>query len=252
MFAQIRDQEDPSPNELEALRACTEEAKQLVEITWRLLTKLNYQQTIRSYTSLPLLLCALDRAWAFYELAASPRGYQGAATLFRPMVETFLRGAFLAGPAQDDEVLYFRKNDELKKRFPVRPTPDNRKKQLGAKELVEIVADSFGAELGERLRLAVQSDWDDWHGIVHGGRLVVAMYRGGPDENGQVGAAPMQQRPPVAGLINFIGHVACFVCLIPLAAGQVADHVADEETLGLVAAGRVANDAFFAKWGRTE
>lgn len=217
------------------------------------MSKLSYAQTLRSYTALPLLLSALDRAWAFYELAAKPKGFQGAATLYRPLVEVFLRGAFLAGSADDDEIHYFRQNDELRKRHPMRPRPGREGKvKMGALELVEVIDHEFSAVWGVRLSEVVQSDWDDWHGIVHGGRLVVAMYRGGPDINGKVGATPMQQSPPAAGLISVIAQVACFVCLVPLAAGKLVVGSPDLETLGLVAAGRVANDAFFAKWGRPE
>lgn len=240
----------PSSEELGQLSACAEDAQKLVDLSWRLLSKLTYKQSLRTYTALPLLLSCLDRTWSFYELAGKPKGFQGAAVLYRPVIESFLRGAFLAGPACDDEILYFRKNDELKKRTRMRPKPERpeEKVKMGALELVEVVEHWFGPAWGLKLSETIKSDWNDWHGIVHGGRLVVAMYRGGPDSQGKVGAVPMQQTPPAKGMINVIVQVACFACLIPLAAGPLVNDDPDEEILALVAAGRIANDAFFARW----
>jgi hypothetical protein len=74
--------------------------------------------TARTLTAFPLLIASITHSEAICTLLSFENPNYGASVyaLFRAQIEQFLRGAFFAEHATDEEVAYFRKNDELKKR----------------------------------------------------------------------------------------------------------------------------------------
>ncbi|MBN5031197.1 hypothetical protein [Stenotrophomonas maltophilia] len=220
----------PSAMPREELKECAHQARRLITLARSALAEVTFHAHDRGRTAVPLLLAAMDQAWAFsHLLATEPElGQFGAVSLYRSLTETLLRGAFFAKPATDDEIQYFRTKDLMPQRAPMRAKFGSKKTKLSAGELAEIVDHAYAFEPRGRLVESVQADWNQWNGIVHGGVNVVGMYGGARFRGSDGMHLPMGWHSQNEGMQELVSHAAVFAWLALLAATEVAHTLPDE------------------------
>jgi hypothetical protein len=127
----------------------------------------------RNQVALALLLASLDQARTLcYLLTMDARnGWYSALILHRSQIDHFLRGAFFAQPASDQELAYFLGKNKLPSRSP----PGTSKRALSTNELAAIVIAGYDWD-GEKLLNTIRNHWGPLSGIVHGGRELLAAY----------------------------------------------------------------------------
>lgn len=142
-------------------------------------------ETDRLRLALTLFKASSDHAAAISRLLAlDPLDYGvSASALFRPQVEKFLRAVFFASPeaSSDDEVRDFLANDEM----PLRPQTKGKPRRISLNELSTLAVDVLNgltntvesAKLSRMVNFAI----NDLNGLVHGGTVLIRLYRDGED-----------------------------------------------------------------------
>ncbi|MDR6640887.1 hypothetical protein J2X57_000081 [Luteibacter sp. 1214] len=137
-----------------------------------------------------------------------------AISLHRMQMEQVLRSAFFSGPATEEEVNYFVKNDKLRHR----PRESGQKHAMTVNELTAIVEpyldqdEPFNGKLGR----VVKNSYGTLSALVHGGHALLNAYGGGSDQVG----------------FDIPRDAAC----------QVLDHVVAFANFALAIVARSAND----------
>lgn len=155
-----------------------------------------------------LLAYALDIAWSICHLLRTEpvRTHIVVLTLWRPLLETWLRAAFFALEATDVEVAVFRTEGKLPKRgWPSRPES---KTEITPRLIAKLIAPSICPEQPELIG-SLADEVKDWHGFVHGGDVIVDLFDGGDTLQSQVGpdhmAFKVQRVAVVAFLTGMVG-----------------------------------------------
>lgn len=241
-LSQMRSPRHVPPSEL---AECAAGGVAFVETVREAMVHVRFAGDVRSTTALPLLLAAMDQAWAFcHLLATAPHSGQfGAITLYRSMVETCLRGAFFALPATLEEIDYFRRADEMPKRLQSWPGSAPKKTKLSAGALAEIIDKAYAFQPRGRLVSAVRNDWEAWHGIVHGGVPTMALFGGGNGAQRDLGWVPDN-----AGMKELVPQVCVFAWLAIRASLEMS--VADQNYLADRATKKVWStfQSFLLRW----
>ena len=100
--------------------------------------------------------------------------------LHRSQVEQFLRGAFIAGPATEEELSFFVANDEMPKR---QRQGINKPVKLSPSDLSVLVSDWMNLD-NNKLPTSVKNAWGALSGLSHGGLLLLNLYSGEGTEIG--------------------------------------------------------------------
>jgi len=139
-----------------------------------------------------------------------------AISLHRMQMEQVLRSAFFCGPATDDEVAHFLKQDRLRHR----PRDDGRKHPMTMNELTAIVEPFLdqdeGGVVDGKLARVVKGSYGTLSALVHGGHALLNAYGGNGNEVG----------------FDISRKDAC----------QILDHLVAFANLALAIVGRVAAD----------
>lgn len=162
-----------------------------------------------------LLLYALDIAWSVcHMLRTEPqRTHMAALTLWRPLLETWLRASFFAVEATDDEAATFRAAGTI----PMRAWPSKPSKLMPINPplIAKLIGPALCPEDPDVLRSLVE-EVKDWHGFVHGGDIVVELFDGGDNFESQVGPDAMALK---VQRVAVIAHL-CAVTGINLSIGE--------------------------------
>jgi len=237
---------------LEELAECATQARRLVDISRNTLMAVEYPESVRSRTALALLMAAIDQAWGFcHVLATAPgHGHFAALTLYRPLVETLLRGAFFAKPATDAEVAYFLEKNQMPSRAPLHPRPgqSGKKIRLPAGELAIIVSKAFELEPHDRLPQVVQSEIEGWHGMVHGGREVVQLYGGRARQRTDGTKEPLGASTAAEEMFELVPHVAVLAWLAMRAAVTLGKAKQDQRAYQAAQLVRDSYQSFILRW----
>jgi len=153
------------------LATVAEDARRLIADLAPLIEHLNLPKTKRTGTAITLLFASFCHAESICTLLRFENPNYGASAfaLFRAQTEQFLRGAFFLDHASDDEIDYYRKNDQLKKRD-------------GDKVTVRVLANLVQPTLlpdapdDKKFAGSVMTMWEPLCGFVHGGTDLLNMY----------------------------------------------------------------------------
>ncbi|GAB3030214.1 hypothetical protein GCM10027285_10960 [Oleiagrimonas citrea] len=99
-----------------------------------------------------------------------------ALSLHRMQLEQLLRAAFFAGPASEEEVEFFIRNDKLR----CRPRANGKTYPMTLNELAEIVEPQLDEEVEGRLPRIVRNSAQNLNPLIHGGHALINLYSG-PD-----------------------------------------------------------------------
>lgn len=148
-----------------------------------------------------LLVHSLDIAWATCQMlkTEAKRTHMVALTLWRPLLEHWLRAAFFTLEATDDEVTAFRTAGTI----PTRSYPSNPQNRIAIS--IRLIAKLVGPVFSPTAPglLSEVADEEDWHGFVHGGDIVVNLLDSGETFESTI--------PPddVAKMVQRIAVISC-------------------------------------------
>lgn len=131
-----------------------------------------------------LLAYAMNLAWSIcYLLRTEPmRTHIVAFTLWRTLLETWLRAAFFGMEASEDEITAFRAG-----KLPVRAWPSNEESRAKiSPRLIAILIANKVCPSEPKLVEDLAKELGQWHGLVHGGGEVVNLFDGGDTLQSQV------------------------------------------------------------------
>ena len=157
-----------------------------------------------------LLAYGLDIAWSICHLLRTEpqRSHVVALTLWRPLVETWLRAVFFAIEATEEELTAFRTRDELPKR--AWPSKPRQLHEIKTSLIAKLVSSAICPEAPELIQ-ALANELNDWHGFVHGGEIVVTLFDNEGSFRSQVGPDHMgfkvQRVAVMAFLIGMTGLI---------------------------------------------
>ncbi|MCC7632596.1 hypothetical protein [Stenotrophomonas rhizophila] len=165
-------------------------------------------RTERRIVAGALLAYALDIAWSICHLLRTEpvRTHIVVLTLWRPLLETWLRAAFFALEATEEEISAFRTAGTLPKRgWPSRPEV---KTEITPRLIAKLIAPLICPQQPGLLD-SLADEVKDWHGFVHGGDVVVDLFDGGDTLQSQVGpdhmAFKVQRVAVIALLTGLVG-----------------------------------------------
>ncbi|MDC7801746.1 hypothetical protein PQS91_18005 [Stenotrophomonas geniculata] len=170
----------------------------------------DYARTERVAVSGALLAYGLDIAWSICHLLRTEpeRTHIVALTLWRPLVETWLRAVFFAIEATDEELTAFRTRDELPKR--AWPSKPQQLHDIKTGLIAKLVSSAICPEAPELIQ-GLADELTDWHGFVHGGEIVVTLFDNDGSFRSQVGPDHMglnvQRVAVMAFLIGITGLI---------------------------------------------
>ncbi|MBV6838982.1 hypothetical protein KWH01_17370 [Xanthomonas campestris pv. merremiae] len=181
------------------------EAQEIIEAIQESISDLGGgPRTARRVTVLTLTVAALDIAWAMcYLIRSEPsRTHTVALTLWRSLLEIWLRAAFFAVPATDEEVQrYF-----TTKKMPNRPWP-------GATKLVDLSPNLLSRIVGPHfcpedpgIFNTIASEYGDWSGFVHGGEAWLIAMDGGTEITSQVPQETILMKLNRVAVISLLCH----------------------------------------------
>lgn len=150
-----------------------------------------------------LLVYALDIAWSIcHMLRTEPvKTHMVTLTLWRPLLETWLRAAFFEVEATDYEVSAFRTAGTIPMRaWPSRP---GNLVDLSPRLIAKLVAPTICPQ-EPALIAALADEVKDWHGFVHGGDIIVKLFDGGETFEPQVGPDAMALKVQRVVVIAFL------------------------------------------------
>lgn len=206
---------------IEMLKSRAKEGLRLTDLTMRVLPGLGITASERSLTFLPLLMASMDNAATLlFLLAEKPeRSWVAALSLHRSQFDYFLRAAFFARAASEQELGRFRSKGKM----PKRAEKSGRKRDIFIRELAEEVSDSF--QWDEKLVNTLKGHWSPLSGIVHGGTEVLGIYTA----KGQIGIADVDAKPLLQVLDNVLVLVqlamAVAMSASPRSEAEVSDAV---------------------------
>ncbi len=203
----------PAPNHSrrlpprESLMALATDAQQFVEDTRSAMAAgAGGPRTERRVVVGGLLVYALDIAWSICHLLRTEpmRTHIVVLTLWRPLLEIWLRAAFFALEASDDEVATFH-NEGL---LPHRPWPSNpgSPTQITPRLIARLVGPRICPDEPDLLN-DLADEVPDWHSLVHGGNVVVDLYDGGDTLQSQVGPDDMAFKVRRVAVLAFLSGI---------------------------------------------
>ncbi|MCU1196658.1 hypothetical protein JAK23_13365 [Stenotrophomonas maltophilia] len=203
----------PAPNHSrrlpprESLMALATDAQQFVEDTRSAMAAgAGGPRTERRVVVGGLLVYALDIAWSICHLLRTEpmRTHIVVLTLWRPLLEIWLRAAFFALEASDDEVATFH-NEGL---LPHRPWPSNpgSPTQITPRLIARLVGPRVCPDEPDMLN-DLADEVPDWHSLVHGGNVVVDLYDGGDTLQSQVGPDDMAFKVRRVAVLAFLSGI---------------------------------------------
>lgn len=152
-------------------------AIKVIEAVLHAASSLSVRLDDRTELAIALLRGSVDHGRSLAVLIhISPDEYGASAcALHRSQLDAFLRGAFFAHVATDDEVRSFREKDEM----PSRPTGANNgaPRKLSPNDLAPLVSSSLGLAQ-DALTDMVKLTWKALNGMVHGGMVLTKSYSG--------------------------------------------------------------------------
>lgn len=165
----LRDQKRTETISSEQTAQVAADAAVIIRNLKPLIGHLMIPHTKRAGTAVALLTSSLDHGDAICALLATERPNYGASTLalHRAQTEQFLRGAFFAQHATDDEIEYFRNKGKLRRRQP--------KAEVSAGDLADLIGPTLGDDK-ELFSASVVRTWKPLCGYVHGGTQILDMY----------------------------------------------------------------------------
>ncbi|WP_423179994.1 hypothetical protein [Stenotrophomonas sp. CASM106] len=220
----------------ESLIALASDAQQVIDATRAAMADgAGGPRTERRMAAGGLLVYALDIAWsACHLLRTDPvRTHIVVLTLWRPLLEVWLRAAFFALEATDDEVAAFLQKGKLPRRNPKDP------RDFSPRLIAGLVGPTICPDEPDLLN-DLGAEVKDWHGLVHGGNIVVDLYDGGDTLQSQVGPDDM------AVIVNRVAVVACLIGLVGLNLSVDEGRRAEIEPLQASLTERVRS--FQARW----
>lgn len=220
----------------ESLIALATDAQHIVEVTRAAMADgAGGPRTERRMAAGGLLAYALDIAWSSCHLLRTDpmRTHIVVLTLWRPLLEVWLRASFFALEAADDEVTAFLKDGQLPRRNP------RNKKDFSPRLIAQLIGPKICPESPGLLN-ELAEEVKDWHGLIHGGNVVVDLYDGGDTLQSQVGPDDM------AVIVNRVAVVACLIGLVGL--NLSVDEGRRAEVEGLEASLAEQVRAFQARW----
>jgi hypothetical protein len=156
-----------------------------------------------------LLVYALDIAWSICHLLRTEpmRTHMAVLTLWRPLLETWLRATFFSLEASDEEVAAFRSEGTIPRRaWPSNPNSDA---QISPRLIARLVGPKMCPDAPDLLN-NLADEVPDWHELVHGGSVVVHIFDGGDTLQSQVGPDDM------AFKVNRVAVIALLIGLVGL------------------------------------
>jgi len=188
-----------------------------------------------------LLVHALDISWAIcHMLRTEPkRTHVVALTLWRPLLEHWLRAAFFTLEATDDEVTAFRTVGTLPMR--VYPSKPNNPVAINIRLIAKLIGPRFSPTTPDLiLDLAKE---DDWHGFVHGGDVVVKLLDSGETFESQISADDVVRK---------VQRIAIISCLCGSTGVMLSRAERDEADLRSIEAALGSElEHFLARWPST-
>ncbi|MCF3530892.1 hypothetical protein GUR46_18630 [Stenotrophomonas maltophilia] len=194
----------------ETVAQIAEEALAFIEAARDGLPSGDYARVERVAVTGALLAYGLDIAWSICHLLRTEpeRTHIVVLTLWRPLVETWLRAVFFAIEATDDELSAFRARDELPKR--AWPSKPQKLHDIKTSLIAKLVSSAICPDAPELIQ-GLADELTEWHGFVHGGEIVVTLFDNNGTFRSQVGPDHMGlkvQRVAVMGfLIGLTGLV---------------------------------------------
>jgi len=185
-----------------------------------------------------LLVHALDIAWATcHMLRTEPkRTHVVALTLWRPLLEHWLRAAFFTLEASDDEVTAFRTAGTIPMR--VYPSQPNNPVQINIKLIALLVGPRFSPSAPELFTHLAKEE--DWHGFVHGGDVVVRLLDSGETFESQISADDVMRK---------VQRIAIIACLCGSTGVMLSRRERDEAELRKIEATLgIELERFLTKW----
>ena len=151
------------------------------------------KETRRLRLALSLLTASADYGLSSAQLLvfSRPELAAGAAALQRPQLETLLRGTFFASEdaCSDGEIDAFVDKEVL----PIRDRANGGRGPVTVRQMARFATELF-REVPylpdvARFERMVENVIDDWHGLVHGGTVIMDVYR---DRNGLIEFSPSE------------------------------------------------------------
>lgn len=181
---------------LALLKARSNEAIAVVDTTLSVLPSLEIDGTNRTYVALALLTASMDNANVVaYLLASKPeRAWVSALALFRSQFDFFLRGAYFAKSASENELARFQKKGKM----PSRASASGKKRDIYVSEVAESVSKDYGWD--KQLSATLKGHWTPLSGLVHGGKELLAIYT----QNDEIGNLSIDYAELVPVLDNVV------------------------------------------------
>jgi len=191
----------------------TRKALSILDDCYDLMSKLSLPQGERMRVAISLMFASIEQARSACLLIANDadRSTFAAMILLRSQIDQMLRGMFFAGPATDDQLAYFLKNDEMPKINKVKAHPAL---------LADLVDTHFKWTPKGKIQSFVINHWKDLCGFTHGGHALLGFYAG--DE----GISPMK---PTDDLIEVVCNTVSLCCITVQVVGGSALNKDDPE-----------------------
>lgn len=150
------------------LRQRASDALKVLHQTRNTLPDMGHVSSERTATVLPLVLASMDTAEAIFSLLINQpeKSWVAALIMQRAQMEYVLRAAFFAKAANEKEIVRFRRKGKM---------PNRGKNQIYVADVTKEAAQHLGWD-EERLLRTVKSHYKDLSGLVHGGKVVLAIY----------------------------------------------------------------------------